>query len=163
MPRRAKSPRSDSQREEVYEWEHQFFSSRYCTSPDRWFRRTLREICRRYKVPVPKIEVLPRIKSLDGVAGLCWHEKKTLYFREGYRSVMMLCHELAHWVLDCYGYGDVGCHGPKFMGVYLWMLSASYTMPLYMTVPSARAAGLKFRDPHSCAPGKLKRYLEGKK
>jgi hypothetical protein len=63
--------------------------------------------------------------------------------------------------MDSYGYGDIGAHGPKWLGVYLWMLEAACVMPVSLSTYSCRKAGLRFRDPkRECAPGKLKKYLK---
>jgi hypothetical protein len=157
-PRR--SPASDYQREEVYDWEKLFHSVKCNTADTAWFDKNLAVFCRRYKVKPPKvIKRMP--KKWEHCAGVCYYKQGTIHFAKGYQSMLVMCHEMAHWVLDSYGYGDIGPHGPRFMGVYLWMLSAAHVMPLDVGKYSARKAGLKFRDPErECAPGQLKKYLK---
>jgi hypothetical protein len=161
VARRRKSPAFDSQREEAYDWERKFYSTKHNTADARWFKDTLIALCKRYRVKPPKIAGMPR--KWSHCAGVEDYAKGTIHFAKGYTSIMVLCHEMAHWVLDSYGYGDWGAHGPRWLGVYLWMLEAAYVMPLDVTKASARKAGLKFRDPlKECAPGKLKKYLKKK-
>jgi hypothetical protein len=158
---RPKSPYTDPQREEVYSWESTLHSVRWNTADKEWFDKTMKALCKRYKVKVPDIRPMP--EKWQDAAGVCHYSKGRIHFASGYKSIMVLCHELAHWVMDSYGYGDVGAHGPKWLGVYLFMLNASYVMPLDVLKYSARKAGLKFRDPlKECAPGKLKKYLKKK-
>lgn len=156
-----RSPRTDYQQMEVYAWEDQFFSAKMSTAPERHFRGILRDICDSYDVPRPKVRAMPKGAEYSDTAAFCWAEAGALYFRRGYRSILILCHEMAHWILDHYGYPDIGHHGPRFMGIYLYLLAEAQVLPLAMSVPAAKAAGLEFRDPVSeCAPGKLQRYLE---
>lgn len=156
-----KSPRTDYQQNEVYAWEDQFLGAKNATSPEGYFRGVLRAICKAYRVPRPVIRAMPKGKFYQDAAALCWADNGALYFRRGYRSVLTLCHELSHWVLDHYGYPDIGHHGPRFVGVYLYMLQGAQVMPLNVGIASAKHFGLDFRDPYEeCSPERLKRYLQ---
>jgi hypothetical protein len=160
VAKKRRSPAHDYQREEVYDWEKYHHSIKWSTADPDWFDKTIKVFCRRYKVDPPRvIKRMP--KKWAQCAGVCYYKQGTIHFAKGYQSMMVLCHEMAHWVCDSYGYGDTGAHGPRWLGVYLWMLSAAYVLPLDVAKYSARKAGLKFRDPEKeCAPGKLKRYLK---
>jgi hypothetical protein len=159
VPRRAKSPAYDKQREEAYDWERQFYSVKCNTAAPKWFRQALKESCARYKIKPPKLCGMPR--KWSACAGVCDYQNGKIHFAKGYESILVLCHELAHWILDSYGYGDWGAHGPRWLGVYLWLLDSCLVLPLSLTEYSARKAGLRFRDPvKECAPGKLQRYLK---
>lgn len=161
---RRKSPGTDPQREEVYRWEEGFASIHRNTADREWFEGLVTFFCRRYRVKAPKVSsrVPKRFQTEDRItAAVCHWKAGKIYFDRRFMSSAVLCHELAHWVCDSYGYGDVGAHGPKWLGVYLWMLGKAAVLPLDLATHSARKAGLKFRDPkRECAPGKLKRYLK---
>lgn len=156
-----KSPRRDYQRNEVYDWEDQFYTSKYSTADPGHFRNILRSISKAYGVPIPKIKAMPGGKFYSDAAAVCDAPRGYLYIRRGYRSILILCHEMAHWVLDHYGYPDIGHHGPRFVGVYLWLLASAQVIPLEVSKASATSFGLDYRDPvEECSPDKLKRYLE---
>ena len=63
----------------------------------------------------------------------------------------LLAHEISHIITDLYGI-DEPDHGERWLGAYLHVLDRYAILPLSMTVPSAKAAGLRFRDPALCTP-----------
>lgn len=61
----------------------------------------------------------------------------------------MLAHEVAHWICDWKEVKGQD-HGPVWMGVYLRLLDKFKILPLIVTVPLARAYGIKLKDPRRC-------------
>ena len=148
------SPKYDPQREEAYAWENKFLAIKASPVDELRFRRVMRDICERYKVPVPKLKTIRSKKY----AAFCDIENDRLEFVPQYRSIMILCHELAHWIVYHYGYKHV-YHGPRWLGVYLYLLDATYTLPLDASLPSVRKAKLKFRNPcRESSPSTLKHF-----
>lgn len=157
---RRKSPAFDSQREEVYKWEQSFNASWVNTAPPKLFDKTIREFCEWYGVKAPKVlrTMPPKWKLYAGVSD---QRNGKLYFDKNYASIMVLCHEMAHWIMDDYGYGDWGAHGPRWLGLYMYLLVSAHVMPMTVLKFAVSEAGLKYRDPiKECGPGKLKRYLK---
>lgn len=122
-------------------------------------RRVIRHVCRKYKIPQPRLKRWSKDLTKARFLAACWDGG--IGFDPQHRTLKVLAHELAHWVCDEYGYYErTSWHGPRWLGIYLWIMDYTRVMPLSASVPSARKAGLKFRRTSECAPGKLKRYLE---
>ena len=149
----AKSPQYDFQREEVYRWEQKFQSLQTSPLPVKAFRRMARKICQHYGLRTPFIGSL-RHKNYAALT----YESGDVYFCSAYRGGWLLCHEFAHYVLNEYGYRRE-FHGQRWLGLFIYLLDVCELVPLCASVPSARAAGLKFRRPATCAPGRLRSFL----
>lgn len=154
-----KSPLSDPQREAVYQWERGFEGTCHASSSSsKYLLACAKRMARFYKVKTPSLIFHDPLNvecagwtNEDGV--IC------LKVSGHGRNLPTLVHEMAHYIMVAKGYPNT--HGPRWLGVYLWLMNRSALMPLNASVPSAKAAGLRFRDPvKHCAPDTLPRYLQ---
>lgn len=153
-----KSPKYDPQREEVYRWERKFGATTYGDCGTRNFYALRNRVCEKWKVPKP---VMGRLQSDEHrYAAVCDPNTKSLRFNPGYCTASILLHELAHWVLDRYGFKGSAHHNFLWLGVYLRMMHDHKVLPLDASVPSARKAGLKFADPKKCTLKSVRLLIE---
>lgn len=151
MPR---SPKCDPQREEVYRWERGF-KQQFCdhSMPIRSAQRIVREMAKHFGVKRPRL-FRSRLGK-RGYTGAAWGAdiiEVNVDLAEF--TAILLAHEMAHVICAHEGL-DEPDHGPVWLGTYLYLLDRFKIVPLSATVPSASAAGLKFRDPLECAPGRF--------
>ena len=152
----AKSPKSDPQREEVYRWEKGFSQLFY----DHGFlpreaHRLERQISRYYDIPRPKLRYARWGKK--GFFGAAYGGPRPMIVVNtdlGTFTAPLLAHEISHLITEFYNI-DEPDHGERWMGTYLHVLDKFSILPLSMTVPSARASGLRFRAPDACGPREL--------
>jgi hypothetical protein len=154
-----KSPKYDPQRNEVYAWEAGFTNAATGNMGVKYFYLLLRSACKTYGVTRPTASKLP--KKYVGYAAICDVENSTLMFDKTYRTAHVLFHELAHWILIKYGYKKLDHHNPLWLGLFLRLLHEGQVLPMDASVPSARAAGLDFRDPLDCGPINLRKLIAG--
>ena len=151
MPR---SPKSDPQREEVYRWEkgfrQQFFDH---TMKTRAAQRLVREIAEHFGVKRPRL-FRTRLGKQGYTGAALEAEFIEVNTDRAEFTAILLAHEMAHVICAFEGL-DEPDHGPVWLGTYLYLLDRFKIVPLCATVPSAKAAGLKFRPPEDCAPGKF--------
>lgn len=143
----------------MYDWERGFEGSCHgAVSSARYLRAAAAKMARIYKIPPPSVIFHDPVKTK--CAGWTREDGVICLKLNGHgRNLGTLVHEMAHYVMVAKGYPNT--HGPLWLGVYLWLMHRSALMPLSASVPSARAAGLRFRDPlKRCAPAKLPRYLK---
>lgn len=155
----ARSPKSDPQREEVYRWEKGFSQMFYGHGfLPKEAHRLERAISRYYDIPRPRLRAVRWGKR--GFLGAAYSEHPTGANRQplivvnedlGAFTAPLLAHEISHIITDLYGI-DEPDHGERWLGAYLHVLDRYAILPLSMTVPSAKAAGLRFRDPALCTP-----------
>lgn len=140
----------------MYAWEQGFWGG-YTDAPCpvSKLRRWAKKVAKEYQIPAPKLSFH---RTEEQWAGLADDVNIRLNTEWHGRCTFVLLHELAHYI--CFQYGHMwNPHGPRFLGVYLWLLDECRLVPLSASIPSARAAGLKFRDPLKSCPKTLKRYL----
>ncbi len=153
----AKSPKCDPQREKVYRWENGFGAVRTGDMGTRKFYSLLRTVSEDYGVVKPRAAGMH--KCWKAWAAACLTEEKLLCFDKGFCTAHILLHELAHYILDQYGFGSLPEHGPKWLGLYLYLLGRYKALPLSASIPSARAYGLKFEDPRTFVPSTIMRIV----
>lgn len=154
-----KSPKYDPQRNEVYAWEHNFSGSAYGDMGTKRFYALLKKVCDKYKVDRPKCGQIPR-SWVGQYYAVCDIEQKALWFDPQCCTPQILLHELAHWVIDEYGYNGTAYHNQLWLGLYLRLMHDFKVMPMDASVPSAAAAGLKFVDPKKCSPRVARLLIE---
>jgi hypothetical protein len=150
----ARSPKKDPQREEVYRWERNFRTQFLCHEmPLKAARQLIRDVCKEYKIKPPKL--LRSRLGPKAYTGAAWEaEVIEVNSSQAEFTAILLAHEVAHVICSAEGYEEPD-HGPVWLGLYLYLLDRYRIVPLCATVPSAKAAGLKFRDPTMCSPGRL--------
>lgn len=156
----ARSPASDHQRELVYKWENGFQgASEAVKLPVYDLRYIIKRSCTLYKIPAPTVRFMHvpgRVEWAARANGDAIQFNSTSILSRNRQTAI---HEVAHHIAFNYEHFH-NHHGPVWMGVYLWLLDRWQVIPLDASMPSAKALGIKFRDPiKECAPGKLKRYL----
>lgn len=149
----ATSPQFDFQREEVYRWESNFEATKRAVLSEKDFKTLTQIVCRAYGVKRPFMGIM---KSKTDAAHC--YDSGEIYFDKDFRSAWIVLHELAHYILNEYGYIR-DHHSPRWLGLFLFILDTFSVVPLNATVPSARQSNLKFRRPALCSPLRLTRYL----
>lgn len=149
-----KSPKHDFQREEIYRWQHKFLRVEQSPLKQRTLVKIANQVCQLYDCYPPIVIVHKHFKY----AGVLYTSGR-LDLDASYASAMILCHELAHHILNSYGYRRE-FHGKRFLGLFLQLLAICDVLPLCASIPSARSAGLRLRSPATCAPGRLRAFLE---
>lgn len=151
-----RSPKKDPQRSEVYRWEDSFRHLFYAHGlRARQAHALERQITGYYGIPRPRLRAARWGKS--GYTAAAYDTPTPLIVVNEDRAQFtgpLLAHELGHLIVPAYGHEEPD-HGPLWLGVYLHVLDAWQILPATMTVPSARSAGLKFRDPAQCGPKDL--------
>jgi hypothetical protein len=150
----ARSPKKDPQRNEVYRWEEKFahlFYQHGMSSRD--VGRLVRSVATYYGISKPKL-LRFRGGSTAPTAYAWDHGVIELNTSLAEFTGPLLAHELAHVICAAYGYEEPD-HGPIWFGTYLHLLDRYKMIPKDASVPSARKARLKFRNPDDCAPGRL--------
>jgi hypothetical protein len=113
MPRMA-----DPQADRLYDMESEFNGWWYMVRSTRHQLKLLAiEVCRYYRVPVPRVVVSRKKEKHDGD---CLHGVITLYAKRGDNPGVLL-HELAHHITDTF-YDEADHHGPEFMAIYMHLL-----------------------------------------
>jgi len=149
----ARSPKSDPQREEVYRWEKGFSQMFYGHGfLPKEAHRLERAISRYYDIPRPRLRAVRWGKG--SFLGAAYSEPRPLIVVNedlGAFTAPLLAHEISHIITDLYGV-DEPDHGERWLGTYLHVLDRYAILPVSMTAPSAKKAGLRFRDPALCTP-----------
>lgn len=141
----------DPQRQKEYEWEWSFRSSYgqefRSLVP---VRRLIKAACELYGVPAPVVVAQPRKRGFSVYRPL----DHRILLLKGHWAVWPALHEAAHAI--CAYKWDIVGHGPKFLGVLMWLLSHFDVAPVAALTASAKAAKLKFTQVGRAAPSQSK-------
>lgn len=141
----------DPQREKEYAWEDEFIICR------RRLFRTINQArawikwaCEQYKVPVPVV-----VEQRDNRDYSCYRpDRHRIQLLKRHWNPWAALHEAAHAICH-HKWGILG-HGPKFLGVLIWLLKENAIAPQSALTASAKAAGLRFTQIGRVAPDHLK-------
>lgn len=146
--------KEDPQQLKVYDWEDKFVHSRIeamSIGSARWW---VRWACKQYKVKPPIVSARPDYKHDFSFYRTLDHRVALL---KRHRNIWASFHEAAHaiaWTL----LGDF-THGPKWLGIYMWLLSTAGIAPLSALKASAKEAGLRWSHMGNIAPNKIRKRL----
>lgn len=120
-------PKSDSQRDAVYLLEAELNGSwAFAEAPTKKLDSLLLMACRYYNVETPILKVIRSRKHQE--AAWFIHDKIFLNrAREGANG-MVLLHEVAHYLVDCF-YTNTEQHGPEFCAIYMHLLDKYAFLP----------------------------------
>ena len=148
------SPKSDPQQHEVYRWERKyaqlFFSH---AMPYKKAHGLAAAMANAYGIPKPRLS-WRRARKESYVAIAEGDEVIEVNTTKADFTSILVAHEMAHVIAHAYGVLEPA-HGPTWLGIYLWLLDRFLIIPKCASVPSAKAAGLKFKHPDKVAPGAL--------
>lgn len=144
----------DSQRQKLYDWEHQFYQKNNSVMNDNDIKRFMLNIQEDF-CHINRREII-----------LTFHERGGCYQRglseiniANYgRNRDVIIHEMAHWVVSNIHKRQVAGHGPEFVGVFMLMLEYYQGVCLTDMINAALKANLKFVFPE----GGLKSLMEDK-
>jgi hypothetical protein len=133
----------------VYFWENHNFIALFDKSrmPIRDARAMARKMASMFKCPPPKVVTWRGTSKGNTAEQLDWGIRVNT--DKAHWTPIMLAHEVAHWVCDHKKVKGQD-HGPVWMAVYMRIMDKFKILPLVVTVPFARAYGIKFKDPHRC-------------
>lgn len=153
---------ADAQRAAVYRWEWGWKDWRRANITQRQARQVMRTAERLYRLKPTTIQFRTSNKSRGKLMPSTYWEHGVVAFRPAHVNIATVLHETAHAVehqlfgWDAPGYED---HGPRWLGIYLWLLWKFQVAPWEALTASARAAGLEWRHPSWVAPHVIrKRY-----
>jgi hypothetical protein len=116
---------TDPQAHLIYSMEREFIGS--CLnahSPHSHLRDVAHHACKKWKVDTPVIKL---IAEHNRIFGQCHTNRIDLNMYCHGDNLLTLLHELAHWI--AYQKYDDHCHGPRFVGIYRWLLDQYKLLP----------------------------------
>ena len=127
------APKSDPQREKVYDLQAEFAGA---WGVDRGSRATLQtylaKVARYYRLNPPSLVISDRPTTYAGeYAAAEWDRagERIILFRKGHGdNFQCLLHEFAHYVIDQY-YDGAEDHGPEWVAVYMHLLDKYSILP----------------------------------
>jgi len=119
--------KSDPQAEQVYDLEAEINGSwTWSSATTKNLEALLLTVCKYYGVEAPKFKVV----NTKEVAETAYYAEELIVLnrrREGANG-MVLLHEAAHYLVDCF-YADVENHGPEFVAIYMHLLDEYRYLP----------------------------------
>lgn len=130
----------DPQKPLIYAWEDGFRSFDERTMTRAQVRRLVSRICRKWRVPLPRIRFLPK-----GYREWSYIEGNLLAMNYSQCNEAIVAHEMAHYVVDhSYPEGTFEIHGPEFVALYIEMLVYAQVAPRVAIVASLIDKGIEW-------------------
>ena len=128
----------DPQAEKAYDWEASFAHSTVKGfAKIHQARRWIRWACKKYKVPPPI--VIEQLKTRQFSAYRPYDHR--IWIHHKHSNIWTALHEAAH-AISRHLFDD-GTHGPKWLGIYIYLLSTAGIAPYVALSKSAKAMGLR--------------------
>jgi len=142
----------DTQRKKVYTWEnHTLCIYDYPTIEMRSVKTLVKKISKRYGI------ITPDVGHGQGARRAFYDHSHKVVFPRWARSVPVVCHEMAHAIVNgVYFKGSAG-HGREFVRVYIDLLHWAKVAEDAALVRTARDYGLDFCAPGNVTPRALKK------
>lgn len=134
-------PRGDPQRDKVYALEYGLTGVwDFAHTPRKSLEAITKATAKYYKIDPPALRVI-NSKAIPDVA---WYryERITLNKARGGANVMVLLHELAHYIVES-TYETYEDHGPEFCAIYMHLLSKNRMLPAEVFRFMAKKMGVR--------------------
>jgi hypothetical protein len=123
------APKTDPQRDNLYYLEAEINGWwRHSCAPTSAMESLLMLVCKYYNVETPRFRVANSVKIAHAGEYDPEREEIVLNRRRDGCNAMVLCHELAHYLVDCF-YADAQDHGPEFCAIYMHLLDEFCLLP----------------------------------
>jgi hypothetical protein len=148
---------ADKQQKRVYKWEHTW-GAWSGTAPKNNCTYWLTWACSQYGIDNPTL-----VLSKNNRGNSYYHEDKNLIrLVKVHQNYSVVMHEAAHAIVSEYYPATVEDHGPEWLGIYLWLLKASGSVPESALKASAKEHNLKWRALSESSPAAVKRQAKRK-
>lgn len=132
-----------------------FYSQFYGSRMPRWAaKKYAAKMARLYGLPPPSVQW-----ARLGKGGFTAEQQGStirVNIDKAQWTPMLLAHEMAHYVVETLSKDRPQPHGPKWLGVYVWLLDACCIVPKAVMVPYAKSFKLKILHPDQCGPDHFK-------
>lgn len=111
--------------------------------PKKHLESVVKHACKKWTVPVPVLKLVRRDNRTFGECGEDAIELNKNYHGD---NMVVLLHELAHWITDRLTEGGkktIANHSPEFAGVYMALLDTYKVIPDYCFRAIARRHGVR--------------------
>jgi hypothetical protein len=128
----------DPQAEKAYDWEASFGHSTIQGLKNiHYGRNWVKWACKQYKVPVPTVVLQIKGRNFSGYRPI----DHRIWLHKPHLNVWTALHEAAHAIAR--HLFDDWTHGPKWLGIYIYLLSTAGIAPYSALSPSAKSMGLR--------------------
>jgi hypothetical protein len=154
-PLKRRGTLADPQMYAVYRWEGYWYDWNNHTTTLDMCRKLIRQACRLYGVPPPRVTWGPNREPYKPRSRPCTYfdpDPNTILLRKRHWNMAVPLHEAAHAIVwHRFGHKRID-HGPTWLGIYLWLLVNNETAPRIALEASALADKLEFTPIDESSP-----------